>query len=308
MHRWIATLFMVASIPAFAEPPDRADEATYVFDDGTSYSYTRPTPFGWLGHGFGDLVPFAHEVVAPDNLVDVGLILGSTAVLVHYDQRIYDDVSAFGRRRGISQDAVGSSAKELPRNLGNWMYFIGDGRVPLAIAGTFAGIGYARDDVRMMSTASQLLEVMVSTGVSCESLKMLLGRESPEVRTKDGGAWHGPIGPLEYIRNENHYDAMPSGHLATTVAAMTVLAENYHEDSTAIYSVGGVLMTLLGFQMINNGVHWAGDYPIGAAIGYSLGKIAVRNNRRESGRAAGNWSFRIAADGDAFLLEARARF
>ena len=38
-------------------------------------------------------------------------------------------------------------------------------------------------------------------------------------------------------------------------------------------------MGLLGYSMLNNGVHWASDYPIGIAIGYAFAKIAVRNGR-----------------------------
>jgi len=31
---------------------------------------------------------------------------------------------------------------------------------------------------------------------------------------------------------------------------------------------------------MNNGVHWAGDYPLALAIGYGFGKIAVDNGRK----------------------------
>ena len=38
-------------------------------------------------------------------------------------------------------------------------------------------------------------------------------------------------------------------------------------------------MGLLGYAMLNNGVHWASDYPVGIALGYAFAKIAVRNGR-----------------------------
>ena len=38
-------------------------------------------------------------------------------------------------------------------------------------------------------------------------------------------------------------------------------------------------MGLLGYSMLNNGVHWASDYPLGIALGYAFGKLAVRNGR-----------------------------
>lgn len=287
---------------------DSADTRVYTFDDGTSYAYARPTLFGWLKRGVTDLGPFARDTFAADNLGNLGLILGSTALLVHYDQDIYDSVSDWGRRRGISQDAQGSGIAELPQDTGEWMYFIGDGRVPIAIGGTLAAAGYLTDDYRMMSTASQIAEVMLSTGLVSQGLKICLGRETPEERTQDGGAWHGPVNPREYVRNQSSYDAMPSGHLATAVATLTVLAENYHEHEVAIWTTGSVLAALLSFQMVNNGVHWAGDYPLGAAIGFALGRQVARNNRQASGGRDSGLQFGLGAAGDALLIEARARF
>ena len=287
---------------------DSADARVYTFADGTSYTYARPTPFGWLKRGVTDLGPFARDSLAADNLGNLGLILGSTALLVHYDQDIYDSVSRFGARHGVDQGAGGSSVKELPSNFGEYLYFIGDGRVPVAIAGTLAATGYLTDDYRMMSTASQLAEVLVSNGLVEQGLKICLGRETPESRTQDGGAWHGPVNPREYVRNQTSYDAMPSGHLATAVATITVLAENYHEHEVAIWSAGSVLATLMSLQMINNGVHWAGDYPLAIGIGYSLGRQAARNNRQESGGRDSGLKFGIGAAGDGLLIEARAQF
>lgn len=31
---------------------------------------------------------------------------------------------------------------------------------------------------------------------------------------------------------------------------------------------------------MNNGVHWASDYPLGLALGYGLGKVAVSHGRK----------------------------
>jgi hypothetical protein len=60
---------------------------------------------------------------------------------------------------------------------------------------------------------------------------------------------------------------------------ITVLADNYPEYSL-IRPIGYTLMGLLGFQMMNNGVHWASDYPLALAIGYGLGKVAVSHGRK----------------------------
>ena len=51
------------------------------------------------------------------------------------------------------------------------------------------------------------------------------------------------------------------------------------DDDEGRYEVWNI-MTLLGLQMMNNGVHWASDYPLSIAMGYYLGKIAVNNGRK----------------------------
>jgi hypothetical protein len=33
--------------------------------------------------------------------------------------------------------------------------------------------------------------------------------------------------------------------------------------------------------MVNNGVHWASDYPLGFAIGYMMGKSITKNGRKK---------------------------
>jgi len=38
------------------------------------------------------------------------------------------------------------------------------------------------------------------------------------------------------------------------------------------------MAALMGFEMMNSGVHWASDYPIGFLIGYSVATVSV--NRR----------------------------
>ena len=59
---------------------------------------------------------------------------------------------------------------------------------------------------------------------------------------------------------------------------ITVVAENYQEYSY-IRPVGYTLASMLAFQMVNNDVHWASDYPLGIAIGYLVGKTVTKNGR-----------------------------
>ena len=75
-----------------------------------------------------------------------------------------------------------------------------------------------------------------------------------------------------------YYDAFPSGHLTTLTATFTTLAENYPEKRW-LYPLGGVVVGACGFAMMNIGVHWAGDYPLALALGYSYAKLNARRHR-----------------------------
>ncbi len=76
------------------------------------------------------------------------------------------------------------------------------------------------------------------------------------------------------------YDAFPSGHIATMMSVVTILADNYPEKRY-IRPVGYSLMGLVGFAMLNNQVHWASDYPLAIALGYVCAKQVEKRNRKE---------------------------
>ena len=67
------------------------------------------------------------------------------------------------------------------------------------------------------------------------------------------------------------------------MATVTVIADNYPEYKY-IRPLGYSLMALLGYSMINNGVHWASDYPLGLAIGYGFAKVITNRNKQEVAR------------------------
>jgi hypothetical protein len=57
-----------------------------------------------------------------------------------------------------------------------------------------------------------------------------------------------------------------------------VLALNYPEHRY-IWPVGSAAMGVLSFAMVNNGVHWASDYPLALAIGGVIGRTVVQRGR-----------------------------
>ena len=82
----------------------------------------------------------------------------------------------------------------------------------------------------------------------------------------------------KYYSSVPAHDAFPSGHLATAMMTTAIISMNYPEYKF-IKPVCYSLMGLCGYQMLNNGVHWMGDYPLALALGYSIGRIAVNRDR-----------------------------
>jgi len=160
------------------------------------------------------------------------------------------------------------------------MYFIGDGWVTLGFTSAFMGTGLATSDQRALTVGHELLQGLLLTGATTQLIKRSTGRESPNKSSTPGGVWRF-FPPLSvYQNNISKHDAFPSGHLATTMTTFTILSENYAEYGW-IKPVGITLMGLLSFQMVNNSVHWAGDYPLALGIGYVLGKTIVENGRKK---------------------------
>jgi hypothetical protein len=270
--------------------PDTLGQASrnaeiYTFKDKT-HVYTKPALLDFVKNFPGDLIIFTKTAFQKKNLLTVGALVGLSGILVAFDQSITDNTQYFGRQIGLTGNnrmktafSVLGQPIEVPHDMDTGMYFIGDGWSHTLIAVSFLGYGLIAGNNRALQTASQLAEGMLTTGFTTQLLKHITGRESPFVATTAGGQWRPFPDQIEYHKHVPEYDAFPSGHLATAMMTVTVIAENYPEKKF-IRPLGYTLMTILAFEMVNNGVHWFSDYPIALAIGYSLGKIAVSRGRK----------------------------
>jgi hypothetical protein len=258
--------------------------------NGAIYEYKTPSNFefaktlpsnGWsyLKNSFS---------FSDDNLKAWGAIILSSALMIHYDQEITDNVQRLGRKLGIgnNENTVatmkigGVSLLRRPSDLGSAMYFIGDGWITLGLAGGFLSTGYFTEDPRTRTVGQQLLQGILLTGITTQVIKRATGRQSPIRSDKPGGRWKLLPSFSEYQKDTSKYDAFPSGHLATTMTTFMIISENYPEYKW-IKPTGYTLMSLLAFQMVNNSVHWAGDYPLAIGIGYMIGKTIVENGRKK---------------------------
>ncbi|MFD1873947.1 phosphatase PAP2 family protein [Hymenobacter bucti] len=283
------------------KPGHRPWRTDYTVAPGVTYHYERPGQLRWLLHIPRDIVQFPGTYFKRDNVpAFVGIALSSLALYAADDQ-IINGAQRFGRYVGLDKADIqnnlfyipirlGSTKVPLelkvPGNLNSTFYYLGDGWTHLTIATSFLAYGIIKKDNRASQTASQLGEAILSTGVVVQALKRTTGRQSPFRSTQDRGRWFLLPAYKSYQNNVSNYDAFPTGHLATAMATVTVIAENYPEYKF-IRPVGYSLMGVLGYAMLNNGVHWASDYPLGIAIGYGFAKIAVRNGRTRVPEPAG---------------------
>ncbi len=229
-----------------------------------------------------------------------GAILGSTALLYQYDEQIYSDLQKRGRDWGIgNQDNTSSvitvSGQELlrlPSDTGSFMYFLGDGWMHAGIAGGFVIAGKVNENNYTFNTGMMIFHGMVVSTIFNQTLKRTFGRESPEVSTSERGSWNLFPGFNDYNTRTASYDAMPSGHVMTATLTFTILSERYPDHTHIIYPLAGVWVTALAFEMVNNGVHWASDYPLGIAMGYVVGKMSAqlgKNDTKEDKAKTTGW-------------------
>lgn len=213
-----------------------------------------------------------------------GAIIGSSVLLYHYDEEILADLQKRGRDWGIGNDDNTSSAVSyrgqellrLPTDTGSFLYFLGDGWMHAGIGGAFMGVGQFKKDNYAFNTGIIIWHGMVVSTIFNQTVKRSTGRESPVVKTHPRGSWNLFPSFNEYNTRTASYDAVPSGHVMTATLVFTIISERYPQYNKYIYPVGGVWISALMFGMVNNGAHWASDYPLGIAMGYLVGKLSTQ--------------------------------
>jgi len=255
----------------------------------------RPTAFEWMTSAPQNLLSFTKRIDPRENAGWWTGIVLSSAILIKYDQEIIDESQKYGRKLGLISDTKHGRETTtiipwklqgldlpigVPANLNSVLYSIGDGYPQIGLMGGLLGYGFLAGNDHALSVASQNIEALFVTGIIVQALKRSTGRQAPFVATTPGGKWQWFPNQEEYNKHVPSYDAFPSGHLATVMASTTVLAYNY-PTHTYIKPVGYSLMAILGFAMLTNGVHWAGDYPVGLAIGYTAAQVAIARNEKK---------------------------
>tara|TARA_R110000868_G_scaffold153120_1_gene378443 strand:- start:281 stop:1252 length:972 start_codon:yes stop_codon:yes gene_type:complete len=248
-----------------------------------NYTYTKPGFFDMFKYVPTDIYEFGKYTIQKENLLYTGLAVGGTLILLPFDQKLLDNSQKIGNPLGLSDNVRYKrilGIEFLPKDLNGTIYFLGNGIVPILLSGGFYVSGKINNDYRSLNVSSELMEVLLSSGVTTQIIKRITGRQSPSAAIdsgNSGGHWTPFPSFNAYQTNTPNYDAMPSGHITTLMASITVLFTNY-PNTKWIKPVGYSLTGLLAFQMMSSRVHWASDYPIAILMGYVIGRNAA--NRR----------------------------
>ncbi len=195
----------------------------------------------------------------------MALITASTAAMIFYDNPMWKPLATAYDRGGTYRTAS------------DLFVDMGDGKFQFGLAAAYAGYGLVAGDQRAVRTASQICEAILSCGGVVQLLKHITGRESPiDITTNPTGRWDWFPNQIDYLYHTSHYDAFPSGHLSTALATLTVIANNYPEQ-TWIRPVGYALCTGLAVSLVSQSVHWWSDYPLAIALGITFGNLVSPN-------------------------------
>jgi hypothetical protein len=282
------TLYSQEEIDAYSKQQIAAKNDSSLFyriNDSLTFKYKKPTKFGFIKNSLFDIYEAPQELFKRKNFPVVTGVILSSAITMCYDDKIYESSRHFGKYIGLSDRNPTTNISPLkfakiniPNSFSSVLYYIGDGITELSVNGAFYFYGKIKNDPRALATASELAEGFLAVGVYVQVLKHATGHETPAKRSTPRGRWRWFPTLKEYHSSVPKYDAFPSGHLAMAMMTTTVVSLNYPEYrfiKPLCYS----LITVCGYQMINNGVHWMSDYPFALAMGYCVGKMAVERGR-----------------------------
>lgn len=134
--------------------------------------------------------------------------------------------------------------------------------------------GLALRDKKLLQTSRLLAESLVLTQLFTSWSKGIFGRARPYVD-------HGPrdFSFFKFGKSED-FKSMPSGHVSSAFALMTVLAKQYGHWYVEIPAY--TFAVSVAFQRMTSRNHWASDTISGGALGYWVGSMLVQKQRRPS--------------------------
>jgi len=173
-------------------------------------------------------------------------------------------------------DAYWLPAQELAR-IGEVYDQISPKRFSTALSIAMLTGGIAFGDKKLLETTRLMIESSLITRVITSWSKDLFGRSRPYTGK-------GPHDFALFASNgAQEFRSMPSGHVSSAFAMMTVIAKRYDQWWVKIpaYTFG----VSVAFQRINSRTHWASDVIVGAGIGYWVGST-LANRQPDKSRSS----------------------
>jgi membrane-associated phospholipid phosphatase len=160
-----------------------------------------------------------------------------------------------------------------------WVGDVGPAITPMGYL-TFFVLGLVLKDARASDTSYLAASAMVHALLVDNTIKSLTGRQRPY--NADGiDHWSGPSALLKRFGQDSDslYGSFPSGHTANAFSLATVIALQYrHRVWVPILAYA--VASSVGLSRMTLDKHWASDVFCGAILGYSIGRLVVRNYDR----------------------------
>ncbi len=136
-----------------------------------------------------------------------GVVIGSTAVLYHYDEDILNDVQHKGQSWGLGNNVNYESWINVgnltlfsgPKDTAGWLYFMGDGVIPIVTSVGLLGTGFIASNSHAYNTGIEISDALLTAAIFDQLIKHTAGRESPSERTENRGKWQA-ISEFEGLR------------------------------------------------------------------------------------------------------------
>lgn len=288
----IFIFFFLCPLLSSAQLSDSIKKEKFLFSPISSNEvrFKKPRPFSFLTDIPHDVAGFTGHSFKNKNYLHLSSVAAATVFLYLADQTISNTVQDKSEDYNIAAvenfspfirikiAGKATNIGKIPKNINTAFYDLGQGSSAMIMAAGFYIAGKIKKDNRALQTASELTEAFAALGVGTQLLKFATGRENPSDATVTRGRWQPFPSWKNFQNNKTKYDAFPSGHLATFVSAVTIIGVNYPEKKW-IKPIGYSIAGLCGLAMINNGVHWASDFPLGFALGYGFGKFISKKHR-----------------------------
>jgi len=203
------------------------------------------------------------------NVAVWGGVAVATVLLIRNDEAIYRNFTRFHDEHKWVRDLSPIATQ------------FGEFWVPFGVAGTLCLTGLTFGDEYTTTTGSLALQAMLHSGLVIQVVKHLAGRSRPFVENGQDH-WYGPEAMFHRYDNDkgfSSYDSFPSGHTITAWSLATVIASRY-PHSFAIGALSYTAATLCGLSRVTEKDHWLSDVLVGAALGYAIGRLVVRNHDR----------------------------